>query len=131
MMKRRCGRFMLLMPVIVALIAGVLGLVVYGLWNGVLTDVTGVKAITYWQALGLLVLARVLVGGFPRPGGRFGPRGRIMMEHWESLTPEQREKLRAGGVGRGCWGGAWPEEKAAGAGGGAEKDAGVEPGAGA
>src|SRR3954469_3291168 len=108
MMKRQCGRFMLLMPVIMALIAGVLGLVVHGLWNGVLTEVTGVKAITYWQALGLLVLARILVGGFPRPGGPFGPRGRhMMMQHWESLTPEQREKLRAGMGQRGCWGPPW------------------------
>ena len=110
---RRFGAFMILMPVVIGGIALLLSLAVRGLWNGVLTDVVGVKAITYWQALGLLVLARILVGGFPRPGGgRFGgcgPGGRQrMMEHWESLTPEQREKLRAGWGRRGCgpWGGA-------------------------
>src|SRR4051794_33004549 len=101
---RRFGAFMLLMPLVIVIIAGVLALAVRGLWNGVLTEVVSVKAITYWQALGLLVLARILVGGFPRPGGgRCGPGGRQrMMEQWASFTPEQREKLRAGMGGRGC-----------------------------
>ena len=106
MMHRRGRRgFFLLIPLMVAGVAALLALAVHGLWNGVLTDVTGVKAITYWQALGLLVLARILVGGFPRPGGHFGARGRhMMMQHWESLTPEQREKLRAGMGPRCCCG---------------------------
>jgi hypothetical protein len=105
---RRFGGFFLMIPVIVAGVAALLALAVHGLWNGVLTDVAGVKAITYGQALGLLVLARILVGGFPRLGGHFGPRGRhMMMEHWESLTPEQREKLRAGMGLRGGWGPPW------------------------
>lgn len=109
MMNRRPFRgFFLLIPVIVAGVAALLALAVHSLWNGVLTDVVGVKAITYWQSLGLLVLARILVGGFPRPGGHFGPRGRhMMMQHWESLTPEQREKLRAGMGQRGCGGPPW------------------------
>ena len=106
---RRFGVMVLVMPVVIAVIAGVLALAVRGLWNGVLTEVVSVKAITYWQALGLLVLARILVGGFPRPGGgRFGPGGRqMMMQKWASLTPEQREKLRAGMGRRGCWGPPW------------------------
>ena len=128
MMNRRFRGFFLLIPVIVAIIAGLLALAVHSLWNGVLTDVVGVKAITYWQALGLLVLARILVGGFPRPGGgRFGPRGRhMMMQHWESLTPEQREKLRAGMDQRGCWGPPWSGPQNA-APSGPEKTTGAEP----
>lgn len=78
-------------------IVALLALAVDGLWNGILTDVLDVKAITYWQALGLLVLARILFGGFPRRGGwPFGPpwRRRMMMKQWQSLTPEQREQMR-------------------------------------
>lgn len=109
-MFRRRGRFFLLMPVIVAVIAALLALAVFGLWNSILTVVLGVKAVTYWQALGLLALARILVGGFPRPGGHFGPPWRhMMMRHWESLTPEQREKLRAGMAQRCGWGPPWRE----------------------
>ena len=133
MMNRRCfGGFFFLMPVVIAAIAGLLALAVHGLWNGVLTEVVGVKAITYWQALGLLVLARILVGGFPRPGGHFGPRGKhTMMQHWESLTPEQREKLRAGMEKRCCWGPRCCEPKESAPAGEPEKAAGGGPMGGA
>ena len=42
--------------------------VVQLLWNHVLTDILPVSAISYWQALGLLALCKLLFGGFP--GGR-------------------------------------------------------------
>ena len=92
-----CRKFRFLIPVFVLGIVALLALAVYGLWNGVLTEVVNAKTITYWQALGILVLARILFGGFP--GGRgspFGPpwRSHRMMERWQSLTPEQREKMR-------------------------------------
>ena len=90
-----CGKFRFLIPLIVLAVVALLALAVFGLWNGVLTDVLGVKAITYWQALGILVLAKILFGGFPKRGGPFGAiRHRMMMKHWQSLTPEQREHMR-------------------------------------
>ena len=89
-------RFRLLIPVAVIAFVGVLSYAVYALWNGVLTDVLGVKTITYWQALGLLVLSKILFGGFPGGRGRFGRCG--CGPDWarqaESLPPEQRERLR-------------------------------------
>jgi hypothetical protein len=97
MNNQSCRRFRFFIPLIVLAFVALVTLAVYGLWNGVLTDVLGVKAISYWQALGLLVLAKILFGGFPgRRGGPFGPpwRRRMMMERWESLTPEQREQMR-------------------------------------
>lgn len=97
MKNQSCCRFRFLIPVIVLGVLAILTFGVYELWNHVLTEVLGVKAITYWQALGLLVLARILFGGFPgRRGGPFGPRWRRhpMVEHWQSLTPEQREEMR-------------------------------------
>ena len=57
----------------------VAGAVVMWLWNALVPDIFGVSEITWVQALGLLVLARLLVGGrgHGRPGGRrrwcFGP----------------------------------------------------------
>src|SRR6516225_3097241 len=96
MTNQSCRKFRFLIPLFVLGIVALLALAVYGLWNGVLTEVVNAKTITYWQALGILVLARILFGGFP--GGRgspFGPwRSRRMMERWQSLTPEQREKMR-------------------------------------
>jgi hypothetical protein len=97
MKNKTCCKFRFLIPLIVLGMAALFSFVVYKLWNGVLADVLDVKIITYWQALGLLVLARILFGGLPcRRGGPFGPfwRRRMMMEHWQSLTPEQREEMR-------------------------------------
>ena len=92
-----CSRFRFLIPLLVLSVIALLALAAFGLWNAVLTDVLGVKALTYWQALGILALSRILFGGFPRRGGGpFGPpwRQRLMMKRWHSLTPEQREHMR-------------------------------------
>lgn len=97
MKNQTCRKFRFLIPLIVLAVIAVFTFAVFALWNGVLAEVVNVKTITYWQALGLFVLARILVGGFPgRRGGPFGPpwRRRIMMERWQSLTPGQREELR-------------------------------------
>jgi hypothetical protein len=97
MKNQFCSKFRFLIPLIVLAVVALLTLAVFALWNSVVTDVFGLKAISYWQALALLVLARILFGGFPRRGGGpFGPpwRHRLMMKRWHSLTPEQREQMR-------------------------------------
>jgi hypothetical protein len=92
-----CHKFRFFLPLFILAIVALVTLVVYGLWNGVLVGVLGVKAVTYWQAMGILVLAKILFGGFPgRRGGHCGPFGhhRMTEERWASLTPEQREAMR-------------------------------------
>lgn len=77
-----------------ALALALLGYVVMSLWNAVLPAVTGLHAITFLQALGLLALSRILFGGFRGWGRRGGHwRGR-MQARWEQMTPEEREKFR-------------------------------------
>ncbi|MGH7997524.1 MAG: hypothetical protein ACREFX_14350 [Opitutaceae bacterium] len=88
-------KFRLLIPVIILAVLAVLSLAVMGLWNGVAVPVLGMKSVTYWQALGLLVLSRILFGGLPGRRGGFGPPWRRrFMERWQSLPPEDREKWR-------------------------------------
>jgi hypothetical protein len=71
--------------------APVLGWVVMLLWNAVIPVVfANGRLIDYWHALGLLVLCRILFGGFR---GRGGWRGRHW-GRWEAMTPEEREHLR-------------------------------------
>lgn len=79
------------------------------LWNWLLPSLFGWRLITFWQAVGLFVLCRLLFGGFGgRPLYRSNWRRR-MGERWESMTPEEREKLRQGMRGRcGHWGQAAP-----------------------
>jgi len=92
----RAARFILFG--IVAALA--LSLVLMSLWNWLMPPLFGLRLIGYGQALGLLVLSRLLPGGF-RGGWRGGMhwRGR-MMERWAQMTPEEREKFRAGMQGR-------------------------------
>jgi hypothetical protein len=78
----------------------VVSFVVMSLWNILMPGIFGVRSISFWQALGLLVLSKILFGGFRSYGG--GPRWRRrMMERWEQMTPEEREKFKQG-MRRGC-----------------------------
>jgi len=81
------------------------GEVVMLLWNWLAPALFGLRQVTFWQALGLLALCRILFGGFGLGGGghRSGRRrrmdGRIrerMDERWEQMTPEERERFRQG-----------------------------------
>ena len=73
----------------------VFGYVVMRLWNWLMPALFGWHLISFWQAFGVLVLSKILFGGFR--GGRSGPsmrwRGR-MRERWERMTPDEREKFR-------------------------------------
>jgi len=69
------------------------GEVVQHLWNWLLPALFGWRQISFWQALGLLALCRILFGGFGGGSHRSKFRRR-MAERREQMTPEEREKLR-------------------------------------
>ena len=71
-------------PVAVVAVAALAGWIVMLLWNWLLPPLFGWPQITRWQALGLLVLCRILFGGFGSGGGR----------HPKDMTPEERERFR-------------------------------------
>ena len=88
------------------------GLVVSHLWNYVMPPLFGFHMITFWQAVALVLLGKLLFGGFGPRGGGFGWRRR-MWERWEQMTPEERDKFRAGMRGScGSFRDAAPESKA-------------------
>lgn len=84
------------------LAAALLGYVVMALWNGLMPPLFGLKTIHFWQGLGLLVLTRILFGGFHHRGHGGFRRRQHMMARWERMTPEEREKFRHGFRGRHC-----------------------------
>src|SRR5436309_13333331 len=96
-------RLILLAPVILlvfVLFIAVGGEVVRQLWNWLLPPLFGWRQITFWQALGLLALCRILFGGLGRHGSpRSGYRRRVA-ERWERMTPEEKERIRQGMRGR-------------------------------
>jgi len=69
--------------VAVALFTFLGGTVVKALWNWLLPPLFGFKLITFWQALGLLALSRILFGGWYSGSGR------------RYRTREEREQARA------------------------------------
>lgn len=72
------------------------GFIVMSLWNAILPAVLHVSAISFWQAVGLLVLSKILFGGF-RGGWGGGAKARWrerMQDKWKNMTPEQREQFK-------------------------------------
>lgn len=93
MNRRRAFRILKFAAIgIVAL--GVFGLVVRGLWNWLMPELFGLHPITFWQALGVWLLSRILLAGFH--GGRSKDRRwrARLIERWEGMSPEEREKFR-------------------------------------
>jgi hypothetical protein len=84
----------------VTLALSVFSFVVMKLWNWLTPALFGWHEITYWQALGILVLSKILFGGFRGRPGWGGHWRHRMMERWAQMTPEEREKFRQGMHGR-------------------------------
>lgn len=64
------------------------------LWNAVLPELLLVKQISFWQAAGLLLLCRILFGGFGfrGPGGRFSDANRRekWRNKWQNMSDEEK-----------------------------------------
>ncbi len=82
-----------------------LGWVTMWLWNELVPGLFNGPTIRYWEAVGLMVLGRLLVGGF-KGGGRCkcghsgSGRGGYWKQRWEqkmeNMSPEEREKFISG-----------------------------------
>jgi hypothetical protein len=70
------------------------GEIVEQLWNWLLPPLFGWRQITFWQALGILVLCRILFGGWGSHGSGRPNFGRRMKERCERMTPEERDRFR-------------------------------------
>jgi hypothetical protein len=72
------------------------GGVVLQLWNWLLPPLFGVPEVTFWQALGILALCRILFGGFGDPTRGRSEWRRRTAEPWGRLSPEEQARLRQG-----------------------------------
>jgi hypothetical protein len=91
-MRRKWWLFLLIPPGLV-LFGWLFGEIVMHLWNWLMPALFGLKMITFWQGLGLLVLARILLGGLG--GGSNNSKSRKRSgTRWECMTPEEHEKFR-------------------------------------
>lgn len=79
------------------------GEIVMRLWNWLVPMLFGLRQITFWQAIGILALCRILFGSHGFRGPRSNMRRRMqerMAERWERMTPEERERLQQSWRGR-------------------------------
>lgn len=94
---RRVLKFLVFAAVAIVVLTGL----VMSLWNWLMPAIFAARAITFWQALGLLALARLLFGRWHGgPGRRMYWRHRLS-QRWNEMTPEEREKF-AGGMRASC-----------------------------
>jgi hypothetical protein len=79
-----------------------LGFLVMALWNWLVPELFHGPLITYWQAIGLFVLSKILFGGFKGKGESFGGR-KARHEYWRKrmeermagMSEEEKEKYRS------------------------------------
>ena len=98
-MKPKLKRLLLMAPFILvgmALFTFVGGEIVMHLWNWLLPSIAGVRTIGFWEALGLLVLCRILFGGTGFAGGGYR-RGRMRERcaERERFREQMRERWAA------------------------------------
>ncbi len=93
--RRIVRRIAFILPIFLIVFAGlVLG--VRELWNWLMPDIFGLRTITYWQALGLMVLSWFLFRGFRGPSIGHGPWRHDLRKRWGRMTPAEREEFVKG-----------------------------------
>ena len=78
------------------------GLVTMSLWNWLVPVMFNGPVINFWQALGLLLLSKILFSGLGGKGHCYGHPGHASGAHWKSrfynkfssMSPEERAALK-------------------------------------
>ena len=91
------GRYFFI-PLAAAAFLSAISFIVMQLWNHLLPAILHTGVITFWQAMGLFILCKILFGfgkGGPRGFKRRGPWMRQrMQERLKNMSPEEREKFK-------------------------------------
>jgi hypothetical protein len=96
-MKKHWTRKVAKIISVVAIAIGLFSLVFMTLWNWLIPPLFRGPVITFWQALGLLVMSKIILFGLRgRPGRPPWFWRRRIMERWEQMSPEERERFRQG-----------------------------------
>lgn len=91
------GLWILKFAVLGVLAVTLLGWVTMLLWNGLVPVLFAGPVVTFWQALGLLVLSKILFWGFGKGGHHQGGPWRhyYWKRKWSGMTPEEREAFKS------------------------------------
>ncbi len=89
-MRKHKGIRMARMAAIGVAAISLAGAVTMELWNALMPALFKLPVVGFWQALGLLLLSKLLFGSF---GGRRGGHWGKARFAWD-MTPEERERFR-------------------------------------
>ena len=91
-MRRR--KFFFIIPLAIAAIFLLPWAVMY-LWNTVLVAVLQVSMITYWHALGIFILSKLLFGSSMMGGNHNkGGMNKHMRDKFMNMTPEEKDAFK-------------------------------------
>jgi hypothetical protein len=92
--KRKIFFFILLAPV---LFFGI-GAIVMLLWNAILPAIIHVETINFWQAIGLLLLSKILFSGFRHGYSHRHPyshsKHSYLRDKWLNMSDEEKAKFK-------------------------------------
>lgn len=81
--------------VFVTLMAAIVGMATMLLWNWLIPVLFAGPVITFWQAIGLLLLSKLLFWSVGKGGhSHKGPWRPYWKGKWDSMNPEERERLK-------------------------------------
>lgn len=91
-------KHLVFIPLFCVAFIALFGYIVMLLWNWLMPEIFGLPIITFWQAAGLLLLCKILFGGFGSSHHHGHGHGchhssNKLRERWESMTPEERERI--------------------------------------
>jgi hypothetical protein len=88
-------KFFWLIPFGVAAILALISFVVMQLWNNLLPGILHVGVITFWQAMGIFVLCKILFGFGGKGGGApWMRRKQMMMEKFNGMSDEDKARFK-------------------------------------
>lgn len=88
--QHKKGKFLIALLFIAGLF--LLPYIVMLLWNGILPEIIGVKTITYWQAVGIFILCKLLFGGFKGGGNHHHKKHQMMKKHFKNCCNNNDNK---------------------------------------
>ncbi len=95
MIDMRRFKFLKIAMMVIIIFSLVSGIVMF-LWNWLMPELFGLPVITFWKAAGLLLLSKILFGGFKKSHN--GPNGPPWKKHWQekwqNIPEEKREKWK-------------------------------------
>lgn len=95
-------KHLVFIPLFLVLMVTLLGALVMWLWNWLMPVIFGLPMLTFWQAVGLVVLCRLLVGNIGLGGHHHhhghghcgcGEGQNKLRQRWTNMTPEERQEI--------------------------------------